>query len=83
MNQENEDLSLNPSQSDFRKALSENLHGCDINNVRVLSYQNKAPAPPEVLSIVVYYYNKRPFVLFLQVMVCIINKLFIRVIKMR
>jgi cell division cycle protein 20 (cofactor of APC complex) len=48
MNQENENLDLSPTQADYRKAMSENLHGCDINNVRVLSYQNKAPAPPEV-----------------------------------
>jgi len=49
MNQENEAYDLSPTQSDYRKAMSENLHGCDINNVRVLSYQNKAPAPPEVI----------------------------------
>lgn len=48
MNQENENLDISPTQVDYRKAMSENLHGRDINNVRVLSYQNKAPAPPEV-----------------------------------
>lgn len=51
MNQENENLDISPTQADYRKAMSENLHGCDINNVRVLSYQNKAPAPPEVILI--------------------------------
>lgn len=49
MNQENEDLDISPTRADYKKAMSENLHGCDINNVRVLSYINKAPAPPEVL----------------------------------
>jgi len=49
MNQENENLDISPTQSDYRKAMSENLHGRDINNVRVLSYQNKAPPPPEVI----------------------------------
>jgi len=61
MNQENENFDISPSQSDYRKVMSENLHGCDINNVRVLSYQNKAPAPPEVLllnSFDIFYKNQ-------------------------
>lgn len=63
MNQENENLDLSPTQSDYRKAMSENLHGCDINNVRVLSYQNKAPAPPDGYQNalkVVYSQSKTP-----------------------
>lgn len=55
MNRENENLDISPTKSDYRKAMSENLHGCDINNVRVLSYQNKAPAPPEVLQLKQHY----------------------------
>lgn len=31
----------------MQRLMGENLHGGDINNMRVLSYQNKAPAPPE------------------------------------
>lgn len=31
----------------MQRLIGENLHGGDINNMRVLSYQNKAPAPPE------------------------------------
>lgn len=31
----------------MQRLIGENLHGGDINNIRVLSYQNKAPAPPE------------------------------------
>jgi len=31
----------------MQRLLGENLHGGDINNTRILSYQVKAPAPPE------------------------------------
>lgn len=31
----------------MQRLIGENLHGGDINNARVLSYQIKAPAPPE------------------------------------
>lgn len=31
----------------MQRLIGENLHGGDISNMRVLSYQNKAPAPPE------------------------------------
>ena len=30
-----------------QRILSELIHGGDLNNMRVLSYQNKAPPPPE------------------------------------
>lgn len=32
---------------EMQRLIGENLHGGDINNTRVLSYQTKAPAPPE------------------------------------
>lgn len=31
----------------MQRLMGENLHGGDINNMRVLSYQVKAPAPPD------------------------------------
>lgn len=31
----------------MQRFLEENLNGGDMNNMRILSYQNKAPAPPE------------------------------------
>lgn len=34
-------------QKENQRILSETIHGGDINNMRILSYQNKAPAPPE------------------------------------
>lgn len=36
-----------PSKREMQRLIGENLHGGDINNMRILSYQNKAPAPPE------------------------------------
>lgn len=39
--------SMSPSKREMQRLIGENLHGGDINNMRVLSYQNKAPAPPE------------------------------------
>lgn len=38
---------VSPSKKEMQRLIGENLHGGDINNMRVLSYQNKAPAPPE------------------------------------
>ncbi|RLU18571.1 hypothetical protein DMN91_008928 [Ooceraea biroi] len=38
---------ISPSKREMQRLLGENLHGGDINNTRVLSYQIKAPAPPE------------------------------------
>ena len=36
-----------PSKREMQRLIGENIHGGDINNMRILSYQNKAPAPPE------------------------------------
>ncbi|KAF7993027.1 hypothetical protein HCN44_005808 [Aphidius gifuensis] len=36
-----------PSKKEMQRLISENIHGTDISNMRVLSYANKAPAPPE------------------------------------
>lgn len=36
-----------PMKREMQRLIGENLHGGDINNARVLSYQIKAPAPPE------------------------------------
>lgn len=36
-----------PSSKEAHRALIENLHGCDINKHRILSYQIKAPTAPE------------------------------------
>ncbi|XP_012276998.1 cell division cycle protein 20 homolog [Orussus abietinus] len=38
---------VSPSKKEMQRLMGENFHGGDINNMRVLSYQNKAPAPPE------------------------------------
>ncbi|XP_015515119.1 cell division cycle protein 20 homolog isoform X2 [Neodiprion pinetum] len=38
---------ISPSKREMQRLIGENLHGGDINSMRVLSYQNKAPAPPE------------------------------------
>lgn len=50
-NQENEGLS--PSQLEMQKMMSENIHGKDVAGVRVLAFQKKAPAPPDVSSLLV------------------------------
>lgn len=44
--EEEEDEAKSP-QKENQRILSETIHGGDINNMRILSYQNKAPAPPE------------------------------------
>lgn len=36
-----------PAKREMQRLIGENIHGGDLNNMRVLSYQNKAPAPPE------------------------------------
>ncbi|XP_076658822.1 cell division cycle 20 protein fzy isoform X2 [Halictus rubicundus] len=54
---------ISPSKREMQRLMSENLHGGDINNMRVLSYQNKAPAPPEGYQNplrVVYSQSKTP-----------------------
>lgn len=38
---------ISPSKREMQRLMGENLHGGDINNMRVLSYQVKAPAPPD------------------------------------
>ncbi|EGI58529.1 Cell division cycle protein 20-like protein [Acromyrmex echinatior] len=38
---------MSPKKREMQRLIGENLHGGDINNARVLSYQIKAPAPPE------------------------------------
>ncbi|XP_006622956.1 cell division cycle protein 20 homolog isoform X1 [Apis laboriosa] len=52
-----------PSKREMQRLMGENLHGGDINQMRVLSYQNKAPAPPEGYQNplrVVYSQSKTP-----------------------
>lgn len=41
------EMHISPSKREMQRLLGENLHGGDINNTRILSYQVKAPAPPE------------------------------------
>lgn len=41
------DSTTSPNKREMQRLIGENLHGGDLNNMRVLSYQNKAPAPPE------------------------------------
>jgi cell division cycle protein 20 (cofactor of APC complex) len=49
VNQEqSDDEFVVPSQKEMQRILSENLHGGDIQNMRILSYQNKAPGAPDV-----------------------------------
>lgn len=50
MTQQQNEEELSPTQLGKQKAMSENLYGMDINNMRVLAFQNKAPAPPEVIK---------------------------------
>ncbi|XP_017889126.1 cell division cycle protein 20 homolog [Ceratina calcarata] len=38
---------VSPYKKEMQRLIGENLHGGDFNQMRVLSYQNKAPAPPE------------------------------------
>lgn len=54
---------VTPSKREMQRLIGENLHGGDVNNMRVLSYQNKAPAPPEGYQNplrVVYSQSKTP-----------------------
>jgi len=47
-NEQNGDkANISPTKREMQRLMGENLHGGDINNIRVLSYQVKAPAPPE------------------------------------
>lgn len=36
-----------PTQKEYHRVMGEHIHGNDINNQRILSYQKKAPAAPE------------------------------------
>ncbi|KAG8315611.1 ubiquitin-protein transferase activating protein [Homalodisca vitripennis] len=63
MMQQQNDPALSPTQMEMQKAMSENLHGRDISNTRVLAFQKKAPAPPEGYTNplkVVYSQSKTP-----------------------
>uniref|UniRef100_A0A1B6CXB3 CDC20/Fizzy WD40 domain-containing protein n=3 Tax=Clastoptera arizonana TaxID=38151 RepID=A0A1B6CXB3_9HEMI len=66
MNQKEEtDIPISPSQKEMQRAMSENLHGCDITKTRILAFQKKAPAPPEGFINplkVVYSQSKTPLV---------------------
>lgn len=42
----NDNPNCSPGQKDIENAMCENLHGCDINKERILSYQKKAPSAP-------------------------------------
>ncbi|KAL1459225.1 hypothetical protein WDU94_011232 [Cyamophila willieti] len=44
---ENNDGDLSPSEREKQKAMSQLVHGKDIQKSRVLSFQNKAPPPPD------------------------------------
>lgn len=44
---ENNEGDLSPSELEKRKAMSELVHGKDIQKSRVLAFQNKAPPPPD------------------------------------
>jgi len=63
-NEENKGNEIkSPSQIEMERAMSENLHGRDISNTRILAYQKKAPAPPDGYqnaNKVVYSQTKTP-----------------------
>lgn len=46
-NSDESNIRKSPGQIDKSKLMSETLHGTDIQNKRILSFQNKAPAAPE------------------------------------
>ncbi|XP_067000605.1 cell division cycle protein 20 homolog [Anabrus simplex] len=50
LNQQQQDVEnelVSPTQKEAQRAMAENLHGGDINNMRIMVFKNKAPAPPE------------------------------------
>ncbi|XP_018321296.1 cell division cycle protein 20 homolog [Agrilus planipennis] len=58
-----DDSSADSPSKDLQKVMCENLHGTDISKQRILSYQVKAPAPPEGFQNpmrVVYTQTKTP-----------------------
>jgi len=44
---ESPEKEASPNKLTYQRKMSENLHGGDINNVRIVSYQTKAPRAPE------------------------------------
>lgn len=44
---QSEENADSPSKQELQRAMCENLHGNDIQNQRILSYQKKAPSAPE------------------------------------
>lgn len=46
-----DDELTSPSQKEIRRIMSENLHGGDVHNMRILSYRTKAPSAPDVSSL--------------------------------
>jgi len=54
MTQDHDEENSNSAQQEKERKMSELLHGKDIRKERILAYQTKAPAPPDV-SIVVKY----------------------------
>jgi hypothetical protein len=49
-----DDEVISPSQKERQRIMSENLHGGDIQNMRILSYMNKAPGAPDVRILVLF-----------------------------
>ncbi|XP_018571898.1 cell division cycle protein 20 homolog [Anoplophora glabripennis] len=47
LTQDENNHSDSPTHQELQRVLSENLHGADINNQRILTYKNKAPSAPE------------------------------------
>jgi cell division cycle protein 20 (cofactor of APC complex) len=43
-----DDELTSPTQKETERVMSENLHGGDIKNMRILSYRSKAPGAPDV-----------------------------------
>jgi hypothetical protein len=46
--QPGDDELVSPTQKEMQRIMAENLHGGDIQNMRILSYRNKAPGAPDV-----------------------------------
>jgi cell division cycle protein 20 (cofactor of APC complex) len=57
LNQEEplDDELTSPSQKENQRIMSEKLHGGDIQNMRILSYRNKAPGAPDVSSSILFH----------------------------
>lgn len=47
LNQDENTLSDSPTHKELQRMMSENLHGTDVTNQRILTYKNKAPSAPE------------------------------------